>query len=166
MGIGTTPARIRDRMALVISQLVPVFAKDDAFILFEAKEKANKEDFVRWCQENRAAALRQVFVRVAGGRNLPTGTSVDIEELETSIEIAIAYPQDSRAGDDQAYSRDEMIEADRKQVNRATGLVGRANFTAPFPEACCIGSDLPDTRSGDGIDFLEITHRLVYVAEY
>jgi hypothetical protein len=148
----TTVDAIRDRIVKVIEGLAPT----KLTTRFREYLSEGDADFVTWCAENPAGALRRFQVLFDGTYALPAISCSDYEERSPVFNIIIAYPQDARAGKKQAPDRHTLIDRDLDQLEQSIGLYGRPNFAAPHPEASFL--DWSSRReSGDACDFLIVT---------
>jgi hypothetical protein len=149
----STIAAVRDRIAELIAAINPVNLPDDRYV-----ESRNETDgsFYNWCEGSPTAAFRRFQVRHDGVHpTIEIGDGVT-EGLRPTFLISVCYPQDHRAGIEQAISRDELMEADWQAINKAAGLYARGNFfdshnatvTSP-PEASRL--------TGETCDYLVIT---------
>lgn len=93
-------------------------------------------DFYAWAEANPESAFRRVDVTHTGAVGVPEVSNCDFEERLTTINVVIAYANDSRAGKNQTRSRNALIASDTDQLVKAIGLYSRANFSYPYPEAC------------------------------
>lgn len=158
--MATTEAAIRNRMIDVIRELVPASLSDHRFR--EMPNEAGADPF-QWAIDNPLAAFRAYQVRTSGGSDLPIASDPDVEEWIVTLTIVVAYPQDARAGDGQALSRDDVYEEDKFQIDKATGRLARANFSAPYPDAVWKESRIEERDRRAGVDFLVLTHTLFYL---
>lgn len=162
----TTEAAIVTHMREVIRLLGPEFDAGEPFKPYDTENDENEDAFRRWCEDNVGACYRWFDVRSMGDSKTPSASSVYIEERECMIRIMVAYPQTGRFGDDQALARHKVMEADRARIERATGMVGVANFSDPNPDASCLETVTDPRLEGAGVDFLVMTHRMIYVRQY
>ena len=158
----TTAAAIRDRMIAVISALVPSSLSSDAFIEYPNEATGN---FRVWANANPGAAWRSFQVRTILD---PTAyhavevSNTDLEENYGTFVVTVSYPQDSRAGDGGALRRDDVIDQDRKMIEKAIGLDGAANFTPDTGADATYRGHLPTVEAGDTCDFLVIRQTMSF----
>ena len=156
----TTPEAIRDRAIAVIEALVP--ARGDA--RFRAYRNERGANFEEWSKQQAAACRRRFQVRTSGRSRAPTVSNTDHEEHWLTLHILIAYPQTHRDGRGAALDRDDTADADAFQIDKAIGMLGKANFTSPFPDATW-HEDSPgitERIEDDGVDFVEIEYVMFY----
>jgi hypothetical protein len=149
----TTVDAVRDRIAEVIAGLTPTILDGNRFREYLYEGGA---DFQTWATKNTAGAFRRYQVSFDGAYALPTVSNSDYEERTPVFTIIIAYPHDARAGNKQASDRRKLIDRDHDLLVESIGLYGRANFTAPHPDAAFL--DWSSTRDSVGTcDFLIVT---------
>jgi hypothetical protein len=130
----TTAAAIRDRIIAVIQGTTPTTDSALLFVKFNNELAAN---FRRWADQNATAAHRRFQVRDIGRDQPPLVSNTDVEERLVTFEIVVAYPQTHRWGGDNALDRDDVMGEDQHKIERAVGMLGRANFTpSSYPDAC------------------------------
>lgn len=154
----TTPSAIRDRAIAVIEALTP---STDSAVKFRKYRNEGGADFQEWCEANSAACRRRFQVRTEGGTSTPPVSDTLVEEHQVMLTVHVAYPQTGRDGRDQALDRDDTLDADAFQIDKAIGMLGKANFTSPYADATWIEGSPADRIVGNGVDFLEL--RLVYI---
>lgn len=157
LAIATTAESIRDRAIAVIGALVP---RSHTTRGYRKYDNEGSGDFVAWVAASPSGGFRRFQVRQTGDSG-PAVSNTDYEERQLVLAVTIAYPQDGRAGRDQAMDRDDMIDADFKQLDFAVGLYGRANFSPPNPDAMPLGATKTIVK-GDGVDFLVIELTFTY----
>jgi hypothetical protein len=156
----TTAEAIRDRMLTVIEALVPASDIGVRYRRYRAEGGARFED---WAEKNATGARRRVHVRYSGDISPPQVSDTVVIWDEVTFTIVVAYPQTARDGAAQALDRDDTGMTDARQILKAIGLHGKANFTAPYPDATWLPSDPEVTRQeGANCDFQEITVQLGY----
>ena len=156
----TTPAAIRDRALTVIEALVPGSLSADRFRRYRNEDDG---DFRAWAESNPAGCLRRVQVRTTGATETPPVSNFDHEEHQVTLEVTVAYPQTHRYGEDAALDRDDVIDQDAFQIDKAIGMQGGANFTpATSADACWIGGSPRDIERGEGVDFLVLVMVFIY----
>lgn len=151
----TTPAAIRDRAITVIEALTP---GSDSAVRFRAYRNEGGADFQEWAEANPAGCRRRFQVRTSGGTLTPPVSDTLVEEHQVTLTILVAYPQTSRDGRDAALDRDDTLDVDAFQIDKALGMLGGANFTGSYPNALWRedGSGIQPRIVGTGVDFSEI----------
>ncbi len=158
-GNATTPESIRDRMIAVISALTPA---SDSGVPFRAYRNEGGADFQRWADLNPSGARRRFQVRTAGLTSAPAVSDTLVEEHQVEVTILVAYPQTGRDGNDQALDRDDTADADQFQIDRACGMLGKANFSSPHPDATWIEGVPGERVLGEVCDFVELRYVMIY----
>lgn len=133
LNVATTPEAIRDRIIDVIAALTPTRLSSDRFIPFRNERDGN---FEKWAKAHAAGCRRRFQVRRIKRVDPPTVSNNDVVELITTMRILVAYPQTHRDGEDAALDRDDTLDADMMQIDKAIGMAGRQNLSAPYPDAC------------------------------
>jgi hypothetical protein len=160
LNTATTAESIRDRAIAVIEELVPRALADDRFRRYRNEGGA---DFQRWADKNPAGAWRRFQVRDDGTDQPPSVSNTEIEERRVHLVITLAYPHVHRAGPDNALDRDDAMSLDQHQIEHAIGMCGRANFSAPHPDACWLAEgSSTDREIGDACDFLVIRQTMTF----
>lgn len=121
----TTPTAVRDAIVAVIAGLTPTTAAGDRFIAH--REETPVRDFAA---ANPGACFRRCSVRWVGPVTPPTVTNTDVELVERSLDVDVAYPASWRGGGDQLATLDDVIAEDLRVIANAVGTNGRANLTA------------------------------------
>ena len=153
----TTETAVRDLCVAVIAALTPTELPRDRFTPFRNEGDGSLTD---WAENSPTAAFRRFQVRTLGNTAPPTVSNTDIESVEVNFVISVAYPQNHRAGQS-ALVRDTIMEQDRIQIERATGMTGRANF----PDACWLSSTV--TRAaGSACDYLVINQTMQMIRSF
>lgn len=155
----TTPAAIRDRAITVIEALTP---STDSSVKFRKYRNEGGADFQEWAETNPASCRRRFQVRTEGGTVTPAVSDTLVEEHQVTLVVLVAYPQTGRDGADQALDRDDTLDLDAFQIDKALGMLGGANFTGAYPNALWRqeGSGISPRIIGAAVDFAEL--RLVY----
>jgi len=154
----TTETAIRDRMITVIAALVPASMPQDRFVAFRNDGQGSFSD---WAENTPDSAFRRFQVRSLGNTESPSVSNTDIESVAVNFLISVAYPQNHRAGAGNALGRDDVMEQDRLQIERAIGMQGRANFSGAFPDACWL-SGSPQRVAGATCDYLVINQTMLF----
>jgi lysophospholipase L1-like esterase len=159
--MSTTAEKIRDRLIAVIEALTPTSLSRDKFRAYRNEGDA---DFQSWAAQFPASGFRRFQIRDTGEDEHPEVSNEDCEERKVTFSITVAYPQTSRTGKGAALDRDDVIQQDRRSIDRAIGMIGRANLSAPYPDACWLkdGSSAPTRIEGDGVDFLEFRYQYLF----
>lgn len=149
----TTADLIRDRMVACIEAIVPVRLAGDRFHVHRDETPLDE-----WGKANAVAALRRFEVLPTGEEDTPGVTNCDIEERHQQFLIRVLYPTNSRTGPLAARDRDTAISRDIDAIERAVGMIARANFSAPYPDAVCTRWVTRRVRApkGEPCDVLEI----------
>lgn len=129
MALATAEA-IRDRLINRIEALAPSLLSADKFRSFRNEGSAAFDEAM---EKNPAAALRRFQVREVGSDEPPLVTHLTQETVRVQFEIRIAYPQTHKYGPANGMDRDDVANADWKQIKYAitgTGGSGRSNFTS------------------------------------
>lgn len=160
----TTKSAIRDRMIAVISALVPSSLSDTLFVPYRNEDDGNIKP---WCETNPAAALRRFQVRTvvdAAGYKPVAVSNSDLEENYGVFVVTVGYPKNARAGDvdGAALGRDDLIDEDRRMIEKAIGLDGAANFTPATADAT-YREHLPTIEAGSACDFLVIRQTMSFL---
>lgn len=146
----TTTASIRDRILDVIDALTPAVMTSPRFLRYRHEGAG---DFVAWAEQQPAACLRRFSVRSFAAPSVPLVSNTDVEVVRVVFEVTIAYPQTHRYGAQNALDRDDVAEADRKQIENAIGLNGGANFVSPYPPATWVDAQPAVLLQGQSVDF-------------
>lgn len=152
----TTPEALRDQMIAVIKAILPRAESGQPFKPFTNELGAN---FQEWAEGHADACFRHFQVRATGETDVPTISNTDIEEQTATFLVRVAYPQSNRWGGSNALDRDDVMDRDAQQINRAIGMAGGANFVGM--DACWIRGGVEPRVEGAGVDFLEL--RLTYI---
>lgn len=156
----TTPAAIRDRAIAVVKALTPTSLSGDEYIPYRNEGDG---DFRAWAETNPPACFRRFQIRTTGGTETPPVSNFDFEEHQVTLQVICAYPQTARYGEDQSLDRDDVMDEDAFQIDKALGMQGGDNFTpATSADACWIGGSPRDREVGDGVDFLILTFVYIY----
>lgn len=147
----STASSIRDRVRTLLAQTDPVYLTGTRFRDFRNEGKA---DFREWAEKHPEAALRRYQVRNIGNDEPPAVSNTDVELRRLTLEIVIAYPQDNRAGRDNAMDRDDVIEQDWDYIDFNIGLCSRGNFY--LTHDCTPLGCTKEIERGDTCDFMVI----------
>lgn len=129
----STTDLIRDRIAQILKGLTPSMQATNRFREIRGE---GADDLMTWAEENPTAAFRVFQVQFDGMVGVPEVSNSDFEERLARFVVTIAYPNDGRAGKRQSISLEKMIGQDLDQLEKVIGLYSRANFSAPYPDAC------------------------------
>jgi hypothetical protein len=153
----STPSAIRDQVRTVLSQVDPVSLTSTRFRDFRNEGKA---DFREAMEKNPAASLRRYQVRNIGNDEPPEVSNTVFETRRLTLEIVIAYPQDNRAGRDNAMDRDDIIDEDWDYIDFNIGLCGRVNFSGTYD--CTPLGCTKEIEIGETCDFMVIRAEYLY----
>jgi hypothetical protein len=156
-GSTTTAEAIRDRAVTVTAALTP----DPVTPKFVPYRNEGDADFETWAVKNPAAALRRFQTRTVGSDRPIEVSNTDVECHYTDLITTVAYPQNARAGKQWALDRDDMMDADRHQIEGAIGLLGGANFAGSYPNATWIEGSV-ERQSAGAVDFLVIRQTMMF----
>lgn len=156
---GTTAEDIRARMAAVITSLTPASLSGNPF---RESRYESGDEFTADCEGQPAGAFRRFHVIESGGEEPPETSSGIEHEVENTFTVTVAYPKDGRAGSGQTTRRYEVMREDQRIIETAVGMLGKANFTSPYPDATWVGGG-SDRSSGESCDYMVLTFRMIYV---
>lgn len=117
-----TAAAIRDRIATLVTAIVPASSSGDRFRQFRDEMQADFSAFV----ESNPLALRRFQVRNDGTDIPPDVEPGDVSRRTVTFAVRVSYPLTHRFGN--GRSRDDAIDEDWRKINYAIGIYGRANF--------------------------------------
>lgn len=155
MALATAEA-IRDQVYTLVEALTPTTLATK-FLRYRNELGA---DFVEWAEKNPAAAFRRFQVREVGEDGEPDVSNSDLEAVETTFEIRIAYPQTHKYGPANAMDRDDVAKQDWKQLKHTLGCDGRANFSST--NDCTPLGATREREEGNAVDFSVIRMRVRY----
>lgn len=155
----STPAAIRDRALTVIESLTPA---SDAGVKFLRSQSLGVGAFMEWAEANPSACRRRIQIRTEGSTETPAVSNHDVEEHQVTLTVLVAYPQTQRDGRAAALDRDDTLDEDAFQIDKAIGMLGKANFTPPYADATWISGSPPARIEGNGVDFLELRYVYIY----
>lgn len=156
-----TAKAIRDRIALIISQLVPSALQSDRFVESREDEDGN---FQEYTNASPSAAMRRFQTQDIGEQPSPIMSTTDIELLQASFRTVIAYPLNYRAGSANSTSRHALMTEDASQVVRSIGLSARASFSGASDSVWISGEV---TRAvGETCDYLIIMQTMQFYRSY
>lgn len=154
----TTSKAIRDRITTVVGALLPSVHAELPFVAYRDEAGA---DFRRWARAHPQECTRRFQARTASVARPPDVSNTDVEALLATFDVIVAYARRWRAG--ASFDRDDTMEADQLQIERAIGRDGFANFALSHPNASWLspgarGSQTETTfeRDDGPIDFLVI----------
>lgn len=157
----TTSKLIRQRIATVVVGLTPAVHAEVPFVSYL---DANGADFRRWARSHPSLCTRRVQVRIVSVVQADV-SNTDVEARLATYDVIVAYARRWRAG--QSFDRDETMESDQLQIEKAIGRDGYANFGGVNPNASWLapgatGSQTATTFERDepggvgGVDFLVV----------
>lgn len=121
----TTEAAIRDHMISLITALVPTVNQEDRFRVYQNEREG---DFLSFAQASGPGSFRRFQVRDTGTGGPPLVTNTDVELVEVTFDVLVAYPHNHRTGPQNALDRDDAIRADQALIENTVGLRGYENF--------------------------------------
>jgi hypothetical protein len=153
----STPSAIRDRIRTLLSYVDPVSLTGTRF-----RDSRNelKGDFRSWAETHATAALRRYQVRNVGNDEPPEVSNTVFELRKLTLEIVIAYPQDNRAGRDNAMDRDDIIDEDWDYIDFNIGLCGRSQFSGTHD--CTPLGCTKEIERGETCDYMVIRAEYQY----
>lgn len=152
-----TPETIRDRVYTLIEGITPASLAADKFRRYRNEGDAN---FVEWTETQPAGAFRRFQVRDSGEDEIPEVSNTDFDDRRLTLNITIAYPQNARAGANQAMDRDDVMDSDYRKIDYLIGIYGRANFSSTHD--CTPLGTTKARESGENCDYLIITAQYRY----
>lgn len=152
-----TAAAIRDRVIQLIEWVDPVSLTGTRFRRYRNEWGA---DFNEASEKNPAGMFRRFQVRNLGNDEPPEVSNMVHEERRLALEILIAYPQDHRAGRDNALDRDDIIEEDWDYIDFNIGICGRANFSGTHD--CTPIGCTKEIERGGVVDFMVIRAEFIF----
>ena len=164
MALATAEA-IRDRIYTLIEALTPSSLSSIKFLRHRNELGA---DFDEWAEKNPTAALRRFQVREVGDDEPPLVTHLTQETVRVQFEIRIAYPQTHRYGPANGMDRDDVANADWKQIKQTitgTGGNARSNFTSATDgqyDCTPLASSSKTREAGGKIDYSVIVVEFEY----
>jgi hypothetical protein len=159
----TTIEALRDHVLELVEGVTPALLTGDRFERFVPERDA---DFVTATEAAAAGSLRRVHVRDLVAARLPDVSDVAGEGRFVILQVEVAYPQTSRAGQDSALDRDDLMRSDQLQIEQAIGLAGAANFAGPSaPNAAWVSGSCARVI-GNGVDYLVIRQTMRFQRTY
>jgi hypothetical protein len=152
-----TAESIRDRVIALVEGITPTSLAGDKFRRYRNEGAA---DFDEAMENKPAAAFRRFQVRQVGDEENPDVSNAQFEAVVVSYEFRMAYPQNHRYGAANGMDRDDVINQDWLQFNRAIGIYGRGNFTGSHD--CTPLGAVKTRESGNAVDYLVVTARFRY----
>lgn len=157
----TTSKAIRERIVAVVEALTPA-AHDD--LAFDAYIDEAGADFRRWARSRPGECTRRFQVRTVSTAQPPDVANTDVAAQLVTFDVIVAYPQRWQAG--AGLDRDDTMESDRIQIERAIGRDGFGNFALSHPNASWLGPDARGSQTDttferddvgvSGVDFLVV----------
>lgn len=155
----TTTDAIRDRTIVLIESIVPTTLAADRF-----RRHRNEADFFAWALANPAGAFRRFRVRGTGYDGTPDVNNASVVERRLVLEIAVAYPQNSRTGRDNALDRDDAQDQDWRAIDYVVGVTGAGNFSSSA-DCTPLGLDDPTWERSEKVDFAVFKARFMFWAQ-
>lgn len=113
----TTPGAIRDRMVTLIKSITPSIHAGQKFQHHRA-ENTFRDDM----EAHPASCLRKFSVRNLGDTTQAAVTSNQLERVEQTMLVEVAYSTDWRHGGTQLLGLDDVISSDEVQLEAAIGV--------------------------------------------
>lgn len=154
--MATTSAAIRDEMITLLQALTPL-------ALAATPYRVHREagDFRQWAVEHANACMRRFSVRDNFIVTMPDVTGLDLEWVQTTFTLVVAYPATYRAGADGMRDSDDLIEKDMHQIDGTIGTRGYGNYTAGTVTTESMGITESDEVRLLEMDFLVRYYRAV-----
>ena len=121
--MSTTPAAIRDRIAVLVTTLSPTTDTGQPFV-----EHTEQEPIREWAVANPASCLRHFSARWLPDTSPPLVTDTVAEQVERDLEIVIAYPVDWRHGNKQLVDLATVVDEDTRKIAITVGTEGASNL--------------------------------------
>ena len=115
--MATTPGAIRDRMSVLVTAITPTVHAGQKFLAHRHQEPLRD-----WAEANPTGCLRRFSVRSVGDTTQALVTSTQLERVEESIVVEVAYPLDWRHGGTQTLALDDAIQTDAVRIEAAIGV--------------------------------------------
>lgn len=148
-----TVATIRATMLTAVEAISPLLHSDDKF----RRHDSSQQDFAEWCETNPASAFRRFHIRDTGDLE-GEGAISDVEWTWCTIQAAIAYPKNYRAGEDMGHELDDLIASDMRQIRATIGLNGYASIETGVSGT--VESESVSREEGDACLFGLLTMRV------
>ena len=112
--MATTPGAIRDAMIALVAAIDPATHGHQPF-------RAHREqmDFREWAEANPSSCLRRFSIMFTGDREAPLVTNGLVEEVSETVDVLVAYPNDSRHGVKPGTSVADVATSDIRQIHHA-----------------------------------------------
>jgi len=120
----TTLAAIRDEQIAIVQALTP---SDLAHVPFRVA--LDERDFREWAQAEPVAAFRRFAIVDRWTYTTPEADGGDVTWEPTEVDVMVAYPRDYRYGTGNSRSREDVMRADRAQIDYAIGAWGAENMS-------------------------------------
>jgi hypothetical protein len=160
----TTAAAVRDRAIAVIEALAPSSLIGDPFIEYQNDGDA---DFELYCESRPDSVMRMFQVRTTALDRKVEVSNGDVELHYLELAVIVAFPKVAFGAGRGALGRDDVIDQDRYDIEKAIGLNGGANFAAPYPDATYRDFVTPTrvNRDKPACDYLEIVLLMSYLRD-
>lgn len=159
-----TAALIRDRAVSVILAIAPRSLVGDPFVEYPNDGDA---DFEPYCESRPDSVMRMFQVRTTSVDRKVEVSNGDVELHYLELAVTVAFPKVAFGAGRGALGRDDVIDQDRYDIEKAIGLNGGANFAPPFPDATYRDFVTPTrvNRDKPGCDYLEIVQLMSYLRD-
>lgn len=148
----TSFAAIRDAQVAAIKAITPTVRSDIQFV-----PVLDETDIRSWSGGNPQAATRRFSIYWLGEER--EGVILQAERVHVDAEIVVAYlATPMRYGAENIRDRQDFLESDRKDVEKAAGVVGYPNLTV---DATVYRSSWTVER-GDGVVFLVLSYTVAF----
>lgn len=114
------------------------------------------QPFEDWCEANPGACMRSFWIRSNADEEVRAGDQIS-EEIENTIEVAVAYPLDNRFGLDGVQGLQDVIDQDYRKIDSVIGYKGYGNYVAGH-NLCILESST--IEEGESVWFLRMTYRI------
>lgn len=150
-----TVAVIRDTMITAVLGIDPLLNSETRF-----RHHRENMPFGQFCEANPQASWRLFSIRDTGESEAADVTNTDSEWRWITIQCAIAYPLDFRAGPLGERDRDDLIASDARQIRATIGPGGYPTLEEGV--AGCVTSCDWKREEGDACVFSLFTMRVGY----
>lgn len=150
----TTAKLIRNKQSTLISALSPDDLRGVSF-----REYDRSEPFAEWADANPRACLRKFYIEDLSTYETPLISDAQIEQVQTTFRVQVAYPKDSRYGISNRADAMDLINADRHDIDHAIGLRGSADYVSGQHSAV---ADTKEVEELDQVWLLTFDYTITY----